>query len=180
MPDSTSPRILDVGCGRNKQPGAIGIDCNRDTDADVICDIDCGRLPFRDDVFDEVRLIHVIEHVADVIATVDDVHRISRAGGRIVIETPHYTDHSSFCDPTHRRHLTSYSFRYFTEDWGFSYYSRRRLRERRVRIMLLRLWRWLGFEFAVNHSRAFRGFWEFYLSFVIRGKLLTFEFEVVK
>ena len=87
MPDSPPPRILDVGCGRNKRPGAIGIDRNRDTAADVICDIDGGRLPFRDDAFDEVSLIHVIEHVADVIRTVEEVHRISRAGGRIVIET---------------------------------------------------------------------------------------------
>ena len=180
MPDSTSPRILDVGCGRNKQPGAIGIDRNRDTDADVICDIDCGRLPFRDDVFDEVRLIHVIEHVADVIATVDDVHRISRAGGRIVIETPHYTDFSSFCDPTHRWHLNSYSFRNFTEERDYSYYSRRRLGERLVQVKLLRLWKLLGFELAINYSSAFRKFWEYYLCFVIRGKAIVFEFEVLK
>ena len=180
MPDSTSPRILDVGCGRNKQPGAIGIDRNRDTDADVICDIDCGRLPFRDDVFDEVRLIHVIEHVADVIATVDDVHHISRAGGRIVIETPHYTDFSSFCDPTHRWHLNSYSFRNFTEERDYSYYSRRRLGERLVQVKLLRLWKLLGFELAINYSSAFRKFWEYYLCFVIRGKAIVFEFEVLK
>ncbi len=180
MPESPSPRILDVGCGRNKRPGAIGIDRNRDTAADVICDVDGGRLPFRDDAFDEVSLIHVIEHVADVIRTVEEVHRISRTGGRIVIETPHYTDHSSFCDPTHRWHLTSYSFRYFTDEGGFSYYSRRRLRERRIKVILLRLWRLLGFEFAVNHSRAFRSFWEYYLSFVIRGKMIQFEFEVIK
>ena len=180
MPDSKPPRILDVGCGRNKRPGAIGVDRNRDTVADVICDIDCGRLPFRDDVFDEVSLIHVIEHVANVIQTVEEVHRVSRSGARLVIETPHFTDHSSFCDPTHRWHLTTYSFTYFTEQREYSYYSRCRLRERRVNVLLLRLWRWLGFEFAVNHSRVFRGFWEYYLSFVIRGKAIQFEFEVIK
>ena len=80
--------MLDVGCGRNKRPGAIGIDRNRDTAADVVADIDSGKLPFRDSAFSEVWLVHVIEHVADVIATVEEVHRISRPGGRIVIETP--------------------------------------------------------------------------------------------
>ncbi len=146
----------------------------------MICDIDCGRLPFRDDVFDEVRLIHVIEHVADVIATVDDVHRISRDGSRIVIETPHYTDFSSFCDPTHRWHLNSYSFRNFTEERDYSYYSRRRMGERLVQVKLLRLWKLLGFELAINYSSAFRKFWEYYLCFVIRGKAIVFEFEVLK
>ncbi len=101
----------------------------------------------------------MIEHVADVIATVEEVHRISRPGGRIVIETPHYTDFSSFCDPTHRWHLNSFSFRYFTEDGSFSYYSRARLRERKVQVKLLRLWKLLGFELAVNNSKPFRKFW---------------------
>ena len=180
MPDSYPKLILDVGCGRNKRPGAIGIDRNRDSAADVICDIDRGRLPFRDDTFDEVWLVHVIEHVANVIATVEEAHRLSRSGARIVIETPHYTDFSSFCDPTHRWHLNSYSFRNFTEERDYSYYSRRRLRERRVKVVLLRLWRYLGFEFAVNHSPAFRKFWEYYLCFVIRGKAITFDLQVVK
>jgi SAM-dependent methyltransferase len=174
------PLLLDVGCGLNKHPGAIGVDRNRDTAADVIADIDRGTLPFRENTFEKVLVVHVIEHVADVIATLEEVHRVARPGGRIIVETPHYTDFSSFCDPTHRWHLNSFSFRYFTEDGGFSYYTRRRLRELRVQVKLLRLWRLLGFELAVNQSRAFRKFWEYYLCFVIRGKAMVFEFEVLK
>ena len=34
------PRILDVGCGIHKQPGAIGIDRNPASRADVIVDLD--------------------------------------------------------------------------------------------------------------------------------------------
>ncbi len=172
-------RILDLGCGINKRPGAIGVDFNADSAADVLADINKGALPFRDRVFDEVSLIHVIEHVDNVITTVEEAHRVCRPGALIRIETPHYTDFSSFCDPTHRWHLNTYSFRYFTQDGGFSYYSRRRLRERSLYVKLLRLWRLLGFEFLVNHSRGFRKFWEHYLCFVIRGKVMTFEFEVL-
>ena len=172
-------RILDLGCGRNKRPGAIGVDFNADTAADVLADINRGALPFRDGVFDEVALIHVIEHVDNVVQTIEEVHRICRPGGLIRIETPHYTDFSSFCDPTHRWHLNTFSFRYFTEDGGFSYYSRRRLRERKLEVKLLRLWRLLGFELLVNRSRGFRKFWEHYLCFVVRGKAMTFEFEVL-
>jgi hypothetical protein len=47
-------------------------------------------------------------------------------------------------------------------------------------VTLLRLWRWLGFEFAVNHSRRFRRFWEHYLCFIVRGKAMAFEFEALK
>jgi len=173
--------ILDVGCGRNKHPGSIGIDRNRDTDADVICDLDRVPYPFRDNLFDEIRVTHVIEHVADVIATMEELHRLARSGGRIRIETPHHTDFSSFCDPTHRWHLNSFSFRYFGDrNGGFGYYSRARMREQRVSVKLLRLWKWLGFEFAVNHSFVFRRFWEHYLCFLVRGKVIQFDLEVLK
>ncbi len=176
-----SPLILDVGCGRNKHPGSIGIDFNPDTAADVLCDLDRPPYPFRDSLFDEVRVTHVIEHVSDVLATIKELHRITRPGGVIVVVTPHYTDFSSFCDPTHRWHLNSFSFRHFTEDHGgFGYYSRQKVREKRVRVRLLALWRYLGFEYLVNRFPHFRRFWEYYLCFVVRGKVITFELEVLK
>jgi SAM-dependent methyltransferase len=175
------PRVLDVGCGLNKYPGAIGIDRNPDSRADVLCDLDRLPYPFRDGSFAGIRAIHVIEHVADVIATMEEFHRLSAPGGRVVIETPHYTDFSSFCDPTHRWHLNSFSFRYFGEDHGgFGYYSRAKFREISVRVKLLSFWRWLGFELLVNRFPRYRRFWEHYLCFVVRGKVMTFEFEAVK
>ncbi|HCC58182.1 MAG TPA: methyltransferase type 11 [Solibacterales bacterium] len=171
-------RILDVGCGVKKYAGSVGIDRNLASAADVICDLDCFPYPFADHSFDGLRAIHVIEHVQDVIRTMEEFHRLVRPGGRVRIETPHYTDFSSFCDPTHRSHLNSYSFRYFGEDHaGFGYYSNVRFREISVRLKLLNLWRWLGFEFLVNHFRGFRKFWEHYLCFVVRGKVMEFEFE---
>ena len=174
-------RILDVGCGINKYPGAIGIDRNPRSRADVICDLDRLPYPLAGGVFDQVRAVHFIEHTHDVIRTMEEFHRLLKPGGRIIILTPHYTDFSSFCDPTHRWHLNSFSFRYFGEDHaGFGYYSAIRLREISVHVKLLALWRWLGFEFLVNASRRFRRFWEHYLCFVVRGKVMDFEFEVLK
>jgi Methylase involved in ubiquinone/menaquinone biosynthesis len=173
-------RILDVGCGVNKYPGSIGIDVNPRTRADVLCDLNHFPYPFRDGSFDELRAVHVIEHVSDVIRTMEEFARLVRPGGRIFLVTPHYTDFSSFCDPTHRWHLNSYSFRYFGDDnAGFGYYSKTRLREISVRVRLLSLWRMLGLEFLVNHVPRFRKFWEHYLCFMIRGKVMEFEFEVV-
>jgi len=170
-----------VGCGINKYPGAIGIDRNADTKADVIADLDHFPFPFGDGCFREIRAIHVIEHVADVIRTMEEFHRLGAPQCRIVIVTPHYTDFSSFCDPTHRWHLNSFSLRYFSEDHGgFGYYSNARFREISTRLKLLALWRYIGFEFLVNASRRFRRFWEFYLCYLVRGKVIEWELEVVK
>jgi SAM-dependent methyltransferase len=173
-------RTLDVGCGLNKSPGAIGIDRNPASRADVLCDLDRLPYPFADGAFDRIRAIHVIEHVADVIRTMEEFHRLMRTGGRVRIVTPHYTDFSSFCDPTHRWHLNSFSFRYFGQDHGgFGYYSPARFREISCRLRLLALWRWTGFEFLVNRSVRLRRFWEHYLCFVVRGKVVEFELEKV-
>jgi SAM-dependent methyltransferase len=174
-------RILDVGCGINKAPGAIGVDRNPATAADVLCDLDRFPYPFADGSFDALRAIHVIEHVSDVMRSMEEFHRLVRPGGRVTLVTPHYTDFSSFCDPTHRWHLNSFSFRYFGEDHGgFGYYSAVKFREISVRVRLLALWRYAGFEFLVNRSRRFRLFWEHYLCYVVRGKVMEFNFEVLK
>lgn len=173
--------ILDVGCGIKKYPGSIGLDRNPHTNADVIADLDHVPYPFRSDSFREIRATHVIEHVSDVIATIEEFHRLLAPGGRAVIITPHYTDFSSFCDPTHKWHLNSFSLRYFGKDnGGYGYYSAARFHEISTHVRLLALWRYTGFEFLVNASRRFRRFWEFYLCYLIRGKVIEWHLEAVK
>jgi SAM-dependent methyltransferase len=173
--------VLDIGCGINKYPGAIGVDSNPHTRADVLADLDQFPYPFRDGSFREIRAVHLIEHVADVIRTIQEIHRLLAAGGCVTIVTPHYTDFSSFCDPTHRWHLNSFSLRYFTEDDGsYAYYSQARFREISTHVKLLALWRYLGFELLVNGSRRFRRFWEFYLCYLVRGKVIEWRLEAVK
>jgi SAM-dependent methyltransferase len=172
------PGTLDVGCGIRKYPGALGIDLNPASAADVICELDHFPYPFADRTFDRLRAIHVIEHLTDIIRTMEEFHRLVKPGGRVRIETPHYTDFSSFCDPTHKHHLNSFSFRYFGDNHGgFGYYTAAKFREISVRVKLLAFWRWLGFEWLVNRFPRFRKFWEFYLCYVIRGKAMEFEFE---
>jgi SAM-dependent methyltransferase len=174
-------RILDVGCGINKKPGSIGIDRNLRSKADVIVDLDRFPYPFRDSSFDGLQAIHVIEHVADVIRTMEEFHRLVRPGGEVYLATPHYTDFSSFCDPTHRWHLNSFSLRYFGEDnAGYSYYSDAKFEESSVCVKLLALWKYLGFELLINGSPRIRRFWEYYLCYIVRGKVIEWRLKVLK
>jgi SAM-dependent methyltransferase len=174
-------RILDVGCGLNKLPGAIGLDRSPFSRADVLADLDRFPYPFRDSAFDRLQAVHVIEHVSDVIRTLEEFHRLVQPDGEVFLVTPHYTDFSSFCDPTHRWHLNSFSLRYFGADnAGYGYYSKVRFDETSVRVTLLSLWRWLGFEFLVNAFPRFRRFWEHYLCYVVRGKVIEWRLRVLK
>jgi SAM-dependent methyltransferase len=180
-------RVLDVGCGWNKTPGAIGIDANPKTHADVIHDLGVLPYPFANDEFDEVVCRHVAEHVPDVMAFITELFRITRPGGRIKITTPHYSNPDWPTDPTHRNHFNSYSFNCFVEERQlFPFYTEVRLKPIRIYVSLANLWRATGLELIVNLDQHWPGlrftrkFWEFYLSYVFRGKELQFEFEVVK
>ncbi len=176
-------RTLDLGCGLNKPPGSIGLDSNLDaTAADVLADLN-RPLPFPDGCFDEVRVVHVIEHVQDVIQTMAEIHRVTRHGGRIYLVTPHYTDSNSWRDPTHRWHLNTYSFR-FWESRGLHHerhwYTRLELRETSLHVELACFWKFTGFQWLVNRFECCRRFWEHYLCFGVRAKQMEFRFEVVK
>jgi SAM-dependent methyltransferase len=189
---ATSPklglrRVLDIGCGTNKTPGAIGMDVNPRTDADVIHDLDDLPYPFADDQFDEVIGRHVIEHVRDPMAVMAELHRITRGGGIVKLVAPHWTNPDWPSDLTHRNHLSSYSFRNLTHERAvYPFYTEVRFVQHSARITTLKIWKWLGFQFLINLDhrypslRFFRQIWEHYLNAIARGKEIYFELEVIK
>lgn len=180
-------KILDVGCGINKYEGAIGLDNNPRSAADVIHDLGEIPYPFADNEFDLIVSRHVVEHVPDVMAFISELYRITKNGGRINLLAPHYTNPDWASDPTHRNHLNSYTFNVFVpEKQLFPFYTEVNLKLLSVHVSLTNLWKSLGIEFLVNLDRKstkfrfLRKFWEHYLSYIFRGKELSFEFEVVK
>jgi SAM-dependent methyltransferase len=179
-------RTLDLGCGYNKYPGSIGVDIAPLKGVDVVADLNALPLPFADDSFDRVRITHVIEHLASITKTLEEVHRISKAGAVVEIVTPHHSDSSSWQDPTHVWHLNTRSFDYFVPGFKTTHYSRARFSVRRSEVKLLKLYKILGFEWLVNASdrhprlRFIRKFWEQYLCFVVRGKLMEFDLITLK
>jgi len=148
---TTGKKVLDVGCGWNKTPGAIGIDSNPRAHADVIHDLGVLPYPFANDEFDEVVCRHVAELVPAVMAFVTELFRITRPGGRIKITTPHYSNPDWPTDPTHRNHFNSYSFNCFIEERQlFPFYTEVKLKPIRAYVSLANLWRATGLELLVN------------------------------
>ena len=186
MFDLSTPRVLDVGCGKHKLPGSVGLDIVPLEGVDVVHDLNTFPYPFPDNSFDQIRLSHVIEHIDSIIRTMEELHRVLRPGGQLEITTPHHTDASSWQDPTHVWHLNSRSFEFFQEDHRTGYYSKARFTIEHSEIKLLKLYKWLGVEFLINlenrgpNYRFLRKFWEQYLSYVFRGKVMTFRLRSIK
>ena len=179
-------KILDIGCGRHKYPNSTGLDIVPLEGVDVVHDLNRYPYPFSDDTFDRIRVIHVIEHVQSIPKTMEEIYRISKPGAEIEIETPHYTDASSWQDPSHLWHLNSHSFDFFSAGHATNYYSQARFEILLCRVQLLRLFKCLGLEFLVNlenrhhRYRFLRKFWEQYLCFLVRGKVMTFRLKTLK
>lgn len=110
-----TPITLEFGCGNAKTPGAIGVDINPRSTADVLHDMDVFPYPFADDVADRIICHDVLEHVDDFIATVEELWRIGRNGCTIDVTAPFMSSVNYHSDPTHKRAFTSRSFDYFVE-----------------------------------------------------------------
>lgn len=146
---SPSRTILDLGCGQSKVPGAIGVDCVALPGVDVVHNLDSFPYPFAADSIDEIHAYHVLEHVPDVMTTMEELWRISKPGATVYIRVPHFSGKFAWRDPTHKRSFTSESFGYFGEN-GYSYYTRARFQVVcvRLRYSMERKNRWVARVFA--------------------------------
>lgn len=81
-----SPVRLNIGCGKRRIEGYIGVDLGGD--ADVIADI--KELPFADSSADEIMGIHVFEHLYrwEALPALQEWFRVLKKGGRLVLEMP--------------------------------------------------------------------------------------------
>lgn len=107
------PKVLDLGCGNKKREGAIGIDFNSRTAADVFHDLNVFPYPLEDESFDEIYLDNTLEHLDDVIRVMEEVHRICKPGGIVKVIVPYFRSIWACIDPTHKHFFTVDSFAYF-------------------------------------------------------------------
>lgn len=114
-------KILDVGCGAKKAAGATGIDRVALPGVDVVHNLNQFPWPLESGSFDVILMSQVIEHVEDVLKTMEEVHRVGRPGCLVKIFTPHFSSFNSWTDPTHRWHLAYRSFDLFCGHRSYDY-----------------------------------------------------------
>ena len=124
LPAIPAFNILDLGCGLRKRPGAMGIDVNPRSQADVIHDLNRFPYPFPDNDFDEIICDNIIEHLDDFLKVMEELHRVAKPLALVTIVVPFYSHQQAHTDPTHRHFFGVHSFDYFidgTANVGFQY-----------------------------------------------------------
>lgn len=99
----TAQHYLDIGCGPNKHPGAVGMDRRKLDGVDVVHDIEEFPWPFPDETFDKVLASHVIEHLKPwlMIDLMNEIWRVTKVGGQLLVAMPYAGSPGFYQDPTH-------------------------------------------------------------------------------
>ena len=121
----SAERILDLGCGQNKLPGSIGVDMHPSLSGiDVRYRYEpATHIPFKDGSFTRINLQDFVEHVADIAALLEEVHRVATDQALVTVRFPHYSSPGAHNDITHRKFLGCRAFDHFdpSTKYGASY-----------------------------------------------------------
>lgn len=111
---------LDIGCGKKKQDGHIGIDRISFPGVDHVLDAGNDRWPFDDGSIDEVYASHFVEHLTpkERIHFANEAHRVLKKGGKALIIVPHWASARAYGDLTHQwPPVSEFWFPYLNAAW---------------------------------------------------------------
>ena len=169
-------RVLDVGCGSAKWPGAVGLDISSDTDADIVHDLNVFPYPIDESSFDHVLMQDVLEHVQDPIRVITELHRIVRDGGHLHLRTPHFSSALAYGDPSHYHYFSALAIRSLAEP-RFAHYTAARFRIIHVTLDLWLPFRLTGIAALANR---FPESYEKYLAFRFPTMNIRAQFAALK
>ena len=108
--------VIELGCGPNKQAGAIGVDKFEDKAVDIVADIEKGLSFLPDNSVDEIFSRHVLEHIENLELLIKEIYRVLKPGGIHRVIVPHFSNPHFYSDYTHRRFFGLYTFDYFADE----------------------------------------------------------------
>lgn len=120
--------ILDIGCGKNKTEGAIGIDKLPLKGVDIVYDITKIPYPLKSEFVDIIICKNILEHIRDIIPVMEEFHRLLKPKGLLIVNSPHGKTLRYLGDPTHERPITCSTMNYFLPDYPYNYYTKARFK----------------------------------------------------
>jgi SAM-dependent methyltransferase len=109
---------IDIGCGRMKQDGFIGIDNSPYSMADYIIDLNKDPLPFEDNTVDYVYSSHCLEHLSNLENVLSEIYRVCKPNAQIFITVPYYNTSLNLANIYHNNNIAfnEHTFRFFSSE----------------------------------------------------------------
>ena len=110
---------LDVGCGRNKQPGCIGIDRVAMPGVDIVQDLQEFPWSVPDNICTMIVLSHVWEHIEPKYrsALMDELWRVARWDGQLFISCPYANSFLAMAHPEHYSCPNEMTMTFYSPDY---------------------------------------------------------------
>lgn len=113
------PIKLDIGCGKNKKEGFIGVDSIAFDGVDIVANL-TEHWPWEDDSVEEINMSHVMEHFTakERVFVVNEMYRVMKVGAKASVATPYWCSNRAYGDFTHQWPPVSEMWYYYlSKEW---------------------------------------------------------------
>jgi SAM-dependent methyltransferase len=109
---------LDIGAGENRQPGFVTMDIRDLPNVDIVWDAQEFPYPLPDNSCLQILMSHLWEHIEPKFRfkLMDELHRILKPRGQLLISAPHAESHGANQDPSHYTSPNETTFLYFNPE----------------------------------------------------------------
>jgi SAM-dependent methyltransferase len=107
--------MLDIGSGETKRPNFVRLDKRKLPGIDIVWDLESFPYPLPDNCCLTIIGSHIIEHIKPwlTIRFMDELWRIMKPNGQLVLSTPYAGSVGYYQDPTHCNPCNEATFMYF-------------------------------------------------------------------
>jgi predicted SAM-dependent methyltransferase len=114
------PLNIDLGCGKNKQAGYVGVDRIAFDGVDIVADLAKDKWPWEDNSVDKAYCSHFVEHLDAVerVHFVNELYRVLKSKAQAQIIVPHWASCRAYGDLTHKwPPVSEFWFYYLSKTW---------------------------------------------------------------
>ncbi len=111
---------LDLGCGKNKKEGFIGVDQRKFDGVDVVLNLIKDKWPWKSGSVSEIHMSHALEHFTgpERVKIFNEMYRVMRTGATALITTPYYGSERAYGDFTHKwPPVAGFLYYYLSKEW---------------------------------------------------------------
>jgi len=113
--------LLDVGAGPFLQDGYVGMDKRALPGIDIVHDMEVFPWPLEDNLCHVIKMTNIVEHIKPwlMIDVINEVWRVMKDKGVLLISTPYAGNYLYWQDPTHCCGWNETTAQYFTPEHDF-------------------------------------------------------------
>lgn len=109
---------IDLGCGKNKRQGFLGVDSRKFEGVDQVMDLTKPWV-WKNGSVEEAHCSHMIEHLTwdQRVHFFNELYRVLIPEGKCQLILPHWSSARYYGDPTHKEPMSEFAFYYLDKNW---------------------------------------------------------------